>query len=155
LWASCPCQPWSAENNNALGAKDERNMFPQYLRVLGEMPWLRATAWENVPRLASDPYFKKIVGHMRALGYGVAARKLNAADLEVPQERERLIVVGIKGATDADAAAAFPTVVAQRRTVGDVLPHVARLEGYKRYTQVYRPASRPMPTITASYSDYR
>ena len=151
LWASCPCQPWS-NLGKRLGEKDPRNKFPAYLRVLGEMPWLRATAWENVPPLAVDPYFKRIVRKMRALGYGVAARKLNAGDLGVAQNRERLICVGIKGATDDAVSQAFPRVaVPSRLGVGDICPDFLRVEGYDEYYRpIYRPASCPMSTVTAN-----
>ena len=152
LWASPPCQPWS-NLGKRLGEKDERNKVPQYLRLLGDMPWLRATARENVPPLAADPYFRRIVRRMRALGYGVAARKINAGDLGVAQNRERLICIGIKGATDEVVAKAFPReAVPSRPGVGAVCPDVGTGRRLRRVPDrpIYQPASRPMLTVTAN-----
>ena len=151
LWASCPCQPWSLENNHRLGANDPRNLFPHYLRLLAEKRPL-ATAFENVPALARDPYFKGIVRQMRRIGYGVAAKVLNAADLGVPQCRERLICVGLMGRADEDARVAFPRKISPRIGVSGVCPHIAHVVGYKWNKHIHRPASLPMATITASNS---
>jgi DNA (cytosine-5)-methyltransferase 1 len=155
LWASCPCQPWSLENNQRKGSLDPRNKFPAYLRLLGEVR-PAATAWENVPVLARDPYFRlTVVRTMRSLGYGVHAKIVNAADLQVPQSRERLICIGLRGASDADAKRAFPRKIAPRIAVADVCPHVAYVEGYKRSKYIYQAAGLPLRTITASGTGYK
>ena len=151
LWSSCPCQPFSLENNHRLGWADPRNVIPEYLRVLAEkLP--SATAFENVAALARDPYFKVIVRRMRKLGYGVAAKILDAAELGVPQCRERVICVGLLGRSDEDARLAFPRKISPRIGVSGVCPHIAYVVGYKWNKHIHRPASLPMPTITASHS---
>jgi site-specific DNA-cytosine methylase len=153
LWASCPCQPWSALGKRK-GALDDRNLFPQYARVLAEMPSVRATAWENVPPLARDPYFERIVRKMRSLGFGVAARLLNAADYGVAQDRERLICVGVRGMTDDEVLGIFPRKIGPRPGVSDVLPDVVRVGGWDAWRKpVDRPAALPMPTVTAGATE--
>jgi site-specific DNA-cytosine methylase len=148
LVASPPCQPWSAMGSRR-GSADPRNKFPDYLRLLGEVA-PAATIFENVAALARDPYFRAyVLRGIRRLGYGVHAKVLNAADLGVAQDRSRLIVVGLKGRTNADAARCFPRAIAPRLGVRDVCPHVVRVVGHEYYKPLYRPASLPMPTIAA------
>ena len=56
---------------------------------------------ENVKALGSldkwKPIRKKLLAEMRALGYSVNLMILNASDFDVPQARERIFIVGIKG----------------------------------------------------------
>ncbi len=73
----------------------------------------RATAWcvvntlevtrvrdfviENVPAMRRWALYEFWLGSLRALGYTMAEHVINAADCGVPQDRERLIVVGRLG----------------------------------------------------------
>lgn len=95
IWASCPCQPFSNSVEQE-GEFDERDGFPAYLRIL-ELYRPRLTVFENVPGLTykrHTDYFARIVHDIKALGYRVEWRILDAADYRVPQHRRRLILVG-------------------------------------------------------------
>ncbi|MGH3055355.1 MAG: DNA cytosine methyltransferase, partial [Gaiellaceae bacterium] len=93
-----PCQPFST-GGKQLGARDDRDGFPEFLRVLDQ---LRPDAFliENVAGLAAAsmrPYFERLIGELEALRYVVRWRIFNAADYGVPQKRRRLFVVGLRG----------------------------------------------------------
>lgn len=93
-----PCQPFSTGGKQRAGA-DPRDGFPQFLRALREIR-PRAFMMENVPGLQSvdeGAYFDKVLVELRALGFTVSWRRVNAADYGVPQKRMRLLVVGLRG----------------------------------------------------------
>lgn len=93
-----PCQPFSS-GGKRMASADARDMIPEFVRAVREAR-PRAFVMENVSGLAQGPrrpYFLAFLEEMRALGYTVAHRVLNAADYGVPQKRRRLFVVGLKG----------------------------------------------------------
>jgi DNA (cytosine-5)-methyltransferase 1 len=55
---------------------------------------------ENVPRTRLRPVFKRAEQRLRSMGYGLNLRILDASRCGVPQQRERLFLVGAKGAQD-------------------------------------------------------
>jgi DNA (cytosine-5)-methyltransferase 1 len=92
-----PCQPFST-GGKQLGAHDERDGFPQFVRAVDE---LRPTAFliENVAGLAAPSmarYFNGLLEDLRGLKYNVAWQVVNAADYGVPQKRRRLFIVGLR-----------------------------------------------------------
>jgi DNA (cytosine-5)-methyltransferase 1 len=93
-----PCQSWSLAGEMR-GAKDQRGqLFYEYIRILEAKKPLFFLA-ENVPGIISKthlPEFKKIIKKFESLGYEVTYQQLDARDFGVPQERKRVIVVGIK-----------------------------------------------------------
>lgn len=96
-------------------------------------------------------YFVEIMRDLKALGYEVKAKVLNAAYLDVPQARERVIFVGVR---DDLVRKGFAPVFPQYRdyvvNVNDVLPHIAYLKSKDRGQLTYVPASVPSPTIVAT-----
>jgi DNA (cytosine-5)-methyltransferase 1 len=64
-------------------------------------------------------YFEEVISSLEDLGYVVDFQLLNAYHFGVPQNRERLIVVGHKGGF------AFPSSVNRRVTAGDALGALA------------------------------
>lgn len=95
LVAGVPCQPWSLAGKR-LGAEDERDLWPAFLRCLEEArpEWFLA---ENVPGLLSwrgGAYFQALLDAFRSLGYAVSWAVLDAADYGVPQFRRRVFVAG-------------------------------------------------------------
>jgi len=103
-----PCQSWSLAGEMR-GIKDERGqLFYQYARILKDKKPKFFLA-ENVPGLISSthlPAFKKILGEFEKLGYNVAYKLLDARNYGVPQERKRVIIVGIR--KDLDKTFEFP-----------------------------------------------
>jgi DNA (cytosine-5)-methyltransferase 1 len=93
-----PCQPWSS-GGKRLGAEDPRDGWPAFLRALGEIR-PRAFIAENVAGFgggAQRGHFRALVAELENLRFTVAARVVNAADYGVPQKRQRLLIVGIRG----------------------------------------------------------
>lgn len=83
---------------------------------------------ENVSGLVKGTakgYFKLILAALRACGYQVEARLLDAQWLGVPQARQRLIFVGIR--EDLGKAPMFPEPLAYRYTMRDVLVDKVRI----------------------------
>jgi DNA (cytosine-5)-methyltransferase 1 len=94
LWASPPCQPFSASGNHD-GHLDPRDGMPAFLRAVEEMrPGI--VAMENVKGLTFKKhrwYLDACMKRLADLGYRADWRVLNAADYGVPQTRERVIVI--------------------------------------------------------------
>ncbi|MFK3777913.1 DNA cytosine methyltransferase [Agrobacterium sp. NPDC089420] len=92
-----PCQPFSTGGLRK-GTADARNMFPEFMRVLREV---RPEAFlvENVPGLATRarlPYLSELLSEFEDLGFNVSWQVVSAADYGVPQNRRRLIIVGMR-----------------------------------------------------------
>lgn len=95
-----PCQSYSTLGKRQM---DERaNLFMQYKRILNILK-PKAFVFENVSGILSmnkGNLFKKVKSEFESLGYELKYKLLDAADYGVPQHRERVILVGIKGKND-------------------------------------------------------
>lgn len=101
------------------------DLFFEYIRFIHRIK-PKVFVAENVSGLVKGTaigYFKMIIRAMKAEGYNVSARLLNAAWLGVPQKRERLIFVGVRN--DLKIQPAFPHPLPYTYTVGDALKDVA------------------------------
>lgn len=115
-----PCQPFSVGGYQH-GIRDARDGFPVFIGAVEQaMPaiWM----FENVRGLMyrNKEYLDAILREMEALGYVVEHRLLNAVDYGVPQNRERVIVVGHRGDFR------YPSAHARRVTAGEALGALAR-----------------------------
>lgn len=97
-----PCQSFSASGRRAGGAAgqlDERgNLFKSYCKVV-EYVQPKAFLFENVRGILGTNKgqdFKNIVRAFEELGYQLNYRILDAEDFGVPQQRERMFIVGHK-----------------------------------------------------------
>jgi DNA (cytosine-5)-methyltransferase 1 len=121
LAGGVPCPPFSKAGKQ-LGAEDERNLFPEAIRLVDEIR-PRAVMLENVRGLMDavfEDYRRYIAGEIGKLGYETGWRLLNASDFGVPQLRPRVIFVAIRN----DCRGAFEWPEASRTkpvTVGDAL----------------------------------
>ena len=92
-----PCQSYSTLGKRQL---DERaNLFMQYKRII-EILQPKVFIYENVSGLLTmdkGKLFIKLQCEFEMLGYHLKYRVLDAADYGVPQHRERVILVGVKG----------------------------------------------------------
>jgi DNA (cytosine-5)-methyltransferase 1 len=92
LSAGFPCQPHSNAGLRK-GADDDRNLWPDTLRIIGEVgPGL--VILENVPGIlvGSDgrpPYGGTVVGELAEVGYMSEWRVISAADAGAPHLRNR------------------------------------------------------------------
>jgi len=140
-----PCQPFSVGGNQK-GHEDSRNGFPVFLSAVKKiMPeiWM----FENVRGLLfrNKWYLDEIIQEMEKLGYTVEYRLLNVVNYEVPQNRERVIVVGHKGNYK------FPEPFNYKITAGEALgelpctiPHNAKFltPSMDKYIANYEKASK-------------
>lgn len=92
-----PCQSYSTLGKRRMD--DRANLFLQYKRIL-QILQPQAFIFENVTGILSMDHgrlFQRVESEFRALGYDVRHDILNAVDFGVPQQRERVILVGMKG----------------------------------------------------------
>lgn len=91
-----PCQPFSVRGNQK-GMEDARDGFPIFIDAVRRLQ-PKLFMFENVRNLMYTHkwYLDLIISELRKLGYLIEAKCLNAVDYGVPQNRERLIVVGHK-----------------------------------------------------------
>lgn len=97
LAGGVPCPPFSKAGKQ-LGAEDERDLFPEAIRLVDECR-PRAVMLENVRGLLDavfDDYRNKVEQQLRQLGYVPGWRLLNASDYGVSQLRPRVVFVGIR-----------------------------------------------------------
>lgn len=89
-----PCQPFSV-GGNQLGIDDARDGFPIFIDAVKKLQ-PKLFMFENVRGLlyANKWYFELIIRELQKLGYIVDYQLLNAVNYGVPQNRERLFVVG-------------------------------------------------------------
>lgn len=122
LLAGCPpCQGFSALRtlNGSRSISDKRNeLVFDFLRFVCEL-LPRAVMMENVPGLAHDTRFRKLVRGLTNAGYAIVHDILDTADFDVPQRRRRLILLGTRAAKPE-----FAPRVAGRRTVRDAIGHL-------------------------------
>jgi len=100
---SPPCQGFSTSGKREIG--DQRNqLFREFVRLLsGLRP--RAFVMENVSGMVKGDFkvvFAEILRTLKACGYRVKVRLLNAMFYGVPQSRERMIFVGVRDDIAAD-----------------------------------------------------
>lgn len=92
-----PCPPFSIAGKQ-LGKQDERDLFPEALRLIGECN-PKAILLENVRGLLSakfKDYRRYILNELYAMGYQCDWRLVNSSDYGVSQLRPRAILVALK-----------------------------------------------------------
>jgi DNA (cytosine-5)-methyltransferase 1 len=92
-----PCPPFSVAGKQ-LGKSDERDLFPEALRLIEECR-PKAVMLENVRGLLSkkfDSYRRQIQNRLLELGYKSDWRLVNASDFGVPQLRPRAILLAFR-----------------------------------------------------------
>ena len=103
-----PCQSWSLAGAMK-GKEDSRGqLFYEYVRVIKDKR-PRAFVAENVKGIVSKAHinsFNEIVEMFKEAGYTVTYNLVNAKNYGVPQDRERVFIVGIRH--DLNAPFKFP-----------------------------------------------
>lgn len=97
LAGGLPCPPFSVAGKQ-LGSADERNLFPDALRIVAETR-PRAVMIENVRGFLDavfTDYRQSLRAQLRALGYVTDWRLFNASDFGVPQLRPRVVIVALR-----------------------------------------------------------
>ncbi|MES2808809.1 MAG: DNA cytosine methyltransferase [Bacteroidota bacterium] len=92
-----PCPPFSIAGKQ-LGGDDERDLFPDALRLVKECN-PKAVLLENVKGILSkkfEIYRKHIINELQELGYECSWELINSSDYGVSQLRPRAILVAMK-----------------------------------------------------------
>ena len=117
---SPPCQGFSTAGKRNID--DSRNqLFREYVRLLrGLKP--KVFVMENVSGMVKGKMklvFVEILKELKASGYKVSARLLNAMYFNVPQSRQRLIFIGVRN--DLGVEPSHPKAMCNPPTVGDAI----------------------------------
>lgn len=114
LTAGFPCQPFSNAGNRK-GIHDSRGMlYKECLRII-EKKMPKVIVFENVKGLLSSKYtdgrnLSEVIiedlSNMNGIGYNVVHQLVNASDYGVPQNRQRVLFVGVR--KDLNITFVFP-----------------------------------------------
>jgi len=119
-----PCQAFSYAGKG-LGLEDTRGtLFYEFARCVKEVQPKLFLA-ENVRGLISHQKgktFKYVLSVLESLGYNVQYRLLNAVNYDVPQKRERVIIIGTRPGIRFQYPAPAPRIFTLRDALKDVPP---------------------------------
>jgi len=87
-----PCQPHSVAGKRK-GAEDDRNLWPEYLRIVAELRPKYVVA-ENVPGIVTT-YLDTVLSDLEGEGYITTTLNLPACAFDAPHRRERIFVVAL------------------------------------------------------------
>ena len=125
------------------------DLFFEFARILkGLQP--RVFVAENVSGLVKGTakgYFLEILAALKACGYRVRCKVLDAQWLGVPQMRQRTIFVGVHDDLKRDPV--YPKPLPYRYSVRDVLPSIVSHEFMApQHTVAFASASKPAYTVS-------
>lgn len=142
-----PCPPFSIAGKQ-LGANDERDLFPEALRLVEEAR-PAAVMLENVrgfldPRFAE--YRASLFQQLHALGYTADIKLLHASDYGVSQLRPRVVIVALQN-TISEHFHWPHQRIQQPPGVGDLIADLMAAQGWERIESWRVQASGIAPTI--------
>ncbi|MFZ4682083.1 MAG: DNA cytosine methyltransferase [Terrimicrobiaceae bacterium] len=142
-----PCPPFSVAGKQ-LGSEDERDLFPEALRLIKECR-PKAVMLENVrgflDAVFSD-YRQSLKRSLEEMGYKASWHLLNASDFGVPQLRPRVVIVAVR----SDFSANFQPPLSMGRlapTVGETLYDLMSERGWHGAESWRRRANEVAPTL--------
>jgi len=147
LAGGVPCPPFSKAGKQ-LGENDERDLFPEALRLVDECR-PRAVMLENVRGFLDavfEDYRCNLKRELEKMGYVVDWRLLNASDFGVSQLRPRVVIVAIR----KDLSEHFTWPRSQQsnpKTVGELLYDLMASKGWKGAKKWMKRADDIAPTI--------
>ncbi len=154
-----PCPPFSRAGRR-LGKQDERDLFPEALRVVAEcLP--RAVMIENVRNLLRPEfadYRTSVLGELDRLGYVADWQLLESCNFDVPQLRPRAVLVAFRGDLNVTFRAdvepvhgvtqfIWPTPRRTLKTVGTVLRNEMKRNGWEGAAEWASRADDIAPTL--------
>ncbi|SEI91062.1 DNA (cytosine-5)-methyltransferase 1 [Allopseudospirillum japonicum] len=119
LLAGFPCQPFSQAGLQK-GFEDTRGTLFFYIAKIIEYHQPNIVLLENVKRLKTHDKgrtYQVMQQTLESLGYHVASKVLAAKDFGVPQNRERIYILALKGQQEF----IFPDPIRKKTQVGDIL----------------------------------
>ena len=142
-----PCPPFSVAGKQ-LGKDDDRDLFPEAIRLIKEIQ-PRAVMLENVRGFLDsgfDEYRMHILNSIRNLGYKTQIKLLNASNFGVPQLRPRVIIIGIRN--DQTGVFSYPNEDPNSApTVGKTLYDLMSENGWVGAKDWAAKANRIAPTL--------
>lgn len=147
LAGGLPCPPFSVAGKQ-LGEADERDLFPQALRLVEEIR-PRAVMIENVRGILDrvfDDYRIRINERLYQLGYQPEWRLLRASDYGVPQLRPRVVLVALREEIASEFSWPEPFQIGPP-TVGETLRDLMGSRGWEKADEWARRANDIAPTI--------
>ncbi len=147
LAGGVPCPPFSVAGKQ-LGNNDDRDLFPEALRLVNECN-PKAVMLENVRGLFApkfDIYRQNIISQLEAMGYQCSWKLIQSNHYGVPQQRPRTILVALK--MEYAENFRWPIgVLAPPPTVGQVLYNEMSAKGWKGAKHWSQQANDIAPTI--------
>lgn len=146
LAGGVPCPPFSVAGKQ-LGNEDERDLFPDAIRLIKEV-CPKAVMLENVRGLLSplfDEYREHILQQISDLGYRTKIKLLNASDYGVPQLRPRVIIIGVRN--DIPSEFTYPAPTKPAPTVGATLKRLMGANGWLGIDAWVKHANSIAPTL--------
>jgi DNA (cytosine-5)-methyltransferase 1 len=147
LAGGLPCPPFSVAGKQ-LGHADERNLFPDALRVIDETR-PQAIMIENVRGFLDAvfaDYRQKLKRQLSRMGYTADWHLFNASDFGVPQLRPRVVIIAIR--KDQADKFSWPTGYGTTPpTVGDTLFDLMAERGWRGAMKWRAQADEIAPTI--------
>ncbi len=147
LAAGLPCPPFSRAGKQ-LGHSDERNLFPEALRIIQECK-PRAVMIENVRGILDSLFHdfrKQFKSDLSKLGYKAGWKLLNASDFGVSQLRPRAILIAVRKEEAGEYS--WPRrSFAPARPVSEILKEEMISRGWRGYGRWSKLANKIAPTI--------
>ncbi|WP_083682512.1 DNA cytosine methyltransferase [Archangium sp. Cb G35] len=146
LAGGVPCPPFSIAGKQ-LGHKDERDLFPEALRLVEEAQ-PKAVMLENVKGFSSEKfadYRERLKSSLNELGYAVEWRVLNASDYGVPQLRPRFVLVALR--RRVAKLFRWPEPVGAPPTVADTIGELIAARGWPGAQAWREKAQEIAPTL--------
>ena len=147
LAGGVPCPPFSIAGKQ-LGKEDERDLFPEAIRLISEIN-PKTVMLENVRGLLDprfDEYRNDILKNIEQLGYKTQIKLLNASDYGVPQLRPRVIIIGIRN--DLSGAFYYPEPKPNMtQSVGEAIGDLMNHNHWNGFDEWAKKANTIAPTI--------
>jgi DNA (cytosine-5)-methyltransferase 1 len=147
LAGGVPCPPFSVAGKQ-LGNKDERDLFPEAIRLVKECNPI-AVLLENVPGLFEpkfDKYRERVKRQLNKLGYRCIWELAHANHFGVPQQRTRTVLIALKKQYAGHFI--WPMgIVAPPPTVGQLLFEEMASNGWEGAEEWARQADGIAPTL--------
>ncbi|MDB9445628.1 DNA (cytosine-5-)-methyltransferase [Anabaena sp. CS-542/02] len=129
-----PCQPWSIAGK-LQGLEDPRGKLWLDVFKIVQINQPKAFIFENVKGL-TEPRNRKsleyIIDNLSVSGYVVKYQVLNSYDFGLPQDRDRVFIVGINNNIHNSWGFTFPQPLNQHPKIYDIVPGVERTQFTKR-----------------------
>lgn len=135
-----PCQDVSINGRRSL-ANGERTILYEHMIEAIRRCRPKAFVAENVKGLLMShgkPFFDRMLADFRLPGYTVDHKLYLAAEHGVPQRRERIFIVGVRG----DAPFAHPTALAEQMTAQEALADLECADEDKQTSHIWSKAQR-------------